>query len=91
MNRTTFDSKAEKFGDFYVYYPKLQGTGTTYMVVTVDFDNTYIQRKLKQYRPVELKDTEVLVFSWTNDKFRILDLNSVKNMSGLGAVLRNGR
>lgn len=42
--------------------------------------------------PKELaKQGKVLVFSWTNDKFRILDAKDVSRVTPLSAELQNGR
>ncbi|AFB83883.1 hypothetical protein VPT02_117 [Vibrio phage VPT02] len=96
--------QAEKHGDFYMYYRKNTGKGTTYLVGTSDFDNKYIQAKqatgkagVTAHVSLELlqaqanKQDNVLVFSWTNDKFRILSAKDVRRMSPLAAELRNGR
>ncbi|AUG85267.1 hypothetical protein KNV09_gp064 [Vibrio phage Athena] len=96
--------QADKHGDFYLYYRKHTGKGTTYLVGTTDFDNKYIQAKhasgkagltpnvcLSALQGQALMQDNVIVFSWTNDKFRILSAKDVRRMSPLAAELRNGR
>lgn len=96
--------QAENHGDFYMYYRKNAGKGTTYLVGTTDFDNKYIQAKhatgkagltpdvsLSALQGQALMQGNVIIFSWTNDKFRILSANDVRRMSPLSAELRNGR
>lgn len=96
--------QAEKHGDFYLYYRKHTGKGTTYLVGTADFDNKYIQAKhasgkagiranlsLESAQEHAASEGGILVFSWTNDKFRMIFANDVRRMSPLSAELRNGR
>lgn len=96
--------QAENHGDFYMYYRKHTNKGTTYLVGTVDFDNKYIQAKfasgkagldgcgnLDGLQKLANSAGRVIVFSWTNDKFRVLEAKDVRRMSPLSAELRNGR
>lgn len=96
--------QAENHGDFYLYYRKNTGKGTTYLVGTTDFDNKYIQAKhasgkagvrsdlsLASAQAEAESENSVLVFSWTNDKFRLINANDVRRMAPLSAELRNGR
>jgi hypothetical protein len=92
MRQKDFIEKANQFGDFYIYYQKIGGKGTTYMVATTDFSTPYVARKLENLRkPRTLAPDEVMVYSWTSDKFRVVSLPKVKRMSPLGAVLKNRR
>lgn len=104
MKLAQITQQAEKQGDFYLYYNKRTGKGTTYLVGTTDFDNKYIQAKhatgkagITAHVPLEhlqeqaAKQDNVLVFSWTNDKFRILSAKEVRRMSPLSAELKRGR
>lgn len=97
-------SQAANHGDFYLFYRKLGGQGTTYLVGTTDFDNKYIQAKhaagksgIRADLPLEAAHDQavfedcILVFSWTNDKFRIVKAKDVRRMSPLAAELKNGR
>lgn len=96
--------QADKHGDFYCYYRKHTGKGTTYLVGTTDFYNKYIKAKhatgkagltgdvsLETLQEQANKQDNVIVFSWTNDKFRILSAKDVRRISPLAAELRNGR
>ncbi|QDF14711.1 hypothetical protein PONTUS_62 [Vibrio phage Pontus] len=96
--------QADKHGDFYLYYRKHTGKGTTYLVGTTDFDNKYIQAKhasgkagvradlpLDEAQDHAKGENSILVFSWTNDKFRLINAQDVRRMSPLAAELRNGR
>lgn len=104
MNLHDAINTAEAHGDFYLYYKKRQGNGATYLVGTTDFDNHYIRNKHQSGRAglsaeVSLQDhvrnaaaiNSILVFSWTNDKFRLLDAKEIRRLTPLSAELRNGR
>lgn len=104
MNITAVFAQAEKHGDFYMYYQKLRGKGTTYLVGTADFDNKYILAKstdgvsgiptgamLSVYSATLQKQGKVLVFSWTNDKFRVLDAKDIRHVTPLSAELQRGK
>lgn len=95
---------AEEHGDFYLYYRKNVGKGVTYLVGTTNFDNKYIQAKhatgkagvtnkesLSALQGRALMQNAVLVFSWTNDKFRVISAHEVRRMTPLASELRNGR
>lgn len=104
MKLAHMQAQADKHGDFYLYYLKHTGKGTTYLVGTTDFDNKYIQERhadgksglpssvpLEKLRSTSASRGEMLVFSWTNDKFRSISAKEARRMSPLGAELRNGR
>lgn len=75
-------------GDAIVDYRNSTGANR-YTVVTADFDNKYIQKKLSQRRrPFE--ETGIVVFSWDMDKFRVIDPATVTNVTPLSSVLKNG-
>lgn len=96
--------QAEKHGDFYMYYRKHTGKGTTYLVGTTNFDNSYIQNMalevgngvpaqadLGHLQKVVNQEGKILVFSWTNNKFRVIPASHVRRLTPLSAELRNGR
>lgn len=88
MDRNTFESLADQFGDFYVYYIRNDSsTTTTYAVGTTEFDIPYIKAKGTPPTPSE---DEVVFFSFTSDKFRILPLSRIKRLTPLQDVLKNG-
>lgn len=97
-------SQAATHGDFYLFYRKLGGQGTTYLVGTTDFDNKYIQAKhaagksgirpslsLESAQAEAASENAILVWSWTNDKFRMISAQDIRRMSPLAAELKNGR
>ena len=103
-------SKAKNMGDFYLYYNKYKGKGSTYLVGTTDFNNKYILEKAKKYgsglHTTVTEDTlqgllsiqklaetnnKIMLFSWTNDKFRFLDSKDVRRLTPLATELRNAR
>ena len=100
-------SRIQSQGDAYVYYKKVVGKGSTYLVGTVDFDNKYILAKALEAgsgldTPLEgnvlarltmasnaaLTEGKILVFSWTNNKFRFIEADRVTRVTGLSTELR---
>lgn len=59
------------------------------IVATTDFSTKYIRDK--KYGRFNIKKNQVLVFSWTDDKFRQLDIELIKNIKPLASLLRNIR
>ena len=55
--------------------------------VTTDFSERYIKRKRSQ-RFTILKDC-ILLFSWTDDKFRNIKIRDIKSITPLANLLRN--
>lgn len=98
MQKQDVISKGKKFGDFYAYYKSQHKSGrqnrNVYLVGTLDFDNKYIQRMAKD-RNVDLSnpitDESVLVFSWTNNRFRWLKLADMVRMIPLANELRRAK
>lgn len=110
MKITDLVKKAHDMGDFYLYYTKFRGNGTTYLVGTTDFDNKYIQamagkhgsglstpitgavsQRLEMMQKGAQASGKVLVFSWTNNKFRFIDSKDARRLVPLASELRNGR
>lgn len=91
MNKADFHSDAEQYGDFYLYYGKVGSKGTTYLIGTADLTTPYIQSRIDQSMIAELQPNEVLVWSWSSDKLRVMDVTKIKKLTPLSAVLKNTR
>lgn len=59
------------------------------IVATTDFSTKYIRDK--KYGRFIIKKNQVLVFSWTDDKFRNLEVEIIRNIKGLHTLLGNKR
>jgi len=59
------------------------------IVATTDFSTKYIRDK--KYGRFIIKKNQVLVFSWTDDRFRNLDVETIRNIKGLHTLLGNKR
>lgn len=57
------------------------------IVATIDFQERYIKRKRYGKYPIEKQS--VLVFSWTDDKFRNINVENIKSIKPLSATLEN--
>ena len=54
---------------------------------TTDFSTKYI--KDKRYGRYAIEKNSILVFSWTDDKFRNIEVKNVKNIKPLSDILKN--
>lgn len=59
------------------------------IVATTDFSTKYIRDK--KYGRFIIKKNQILVFSWTDDKFRNLEIDVIKNIKPLASLLGNKR
>lgn len=87
----------EKHGVAYITYAPetpISGRKTTFVVGTTEFEDKHIARVEAQNtalygspRP-EVAEGEVLIFSYSKDKFRTLPLESIKHVTSLNAELK---
>jgi hypothetical protein len=83
MTPDKFNDLADKFDTFYVTYKKTRAVGKTYLVGTHNLETPYIQKHLKS-APENVKKLvntpeadKVVLFSYTNDRFRVLEYSQV--------------
>jgi hypothetical protein len=57
------------------------------IVATIDFSTPYI--KNKRYGKYTMEKNAILVFSWTDDKFRNIEVKNIKNIKPLSDILGN--
>jgi hypothetical protein len=92
MELTKFQDLMDTYNVAFIYYKTLEGK-TTFVVGTTDFDDPYIQGKKQEnitkfgspYPPVD--SNQVLIFSYSKDKFRVLNLRSIINIASMESVL----
>lgn len=96
MTKDKFIELADKFDTFYVNYKKANAPGKTYLVGTHNLDTPYIQKQL-EIAPKKIKqlvqepeDDKVVLFSYTNDRFRVLDYSSIVWMRMLSTEIGGG-
>ena len=56
---------------------------------TIEFDNWYIKRK--KYGRYPISKNHILMFSWTDDKFRNIEIDVIKSIKPLSDILNNQR
>ena len=54
---------------------------------TIDFSTKYIRDK--RYGRYAIEKNAILVFSWTDDKFRNIEVKNIKSIKPLSDILRN--
>lgn len=97
MTPDKFNDLADKFDTFYVTYKKLNAVGKTYLVGTHNLNTPYIQKQLVN-APNLVKalvtkpdPTKVVLFSYTNDRFRVLDYSQVVWMRMLSTEIADNK
>ena len=81
MKQEEFVRGTNKYGDFYLYYPKADGK-TTYLVGTTDLNSPYIKGRIGS-KLEAVKDGYVKVWSWTSNKLRTIKISKVLYIKGL--------
>lgn len=97
MEASKFNDLMAKHGVAYITYAPqnpVNGRKTTFVVGTTEFDDKHIARVEAQNtktfgspRP-DVAEGEVLIFSYSKDKFRTIKLDTVKRVTGLNVELR---
>lgn len=54
---------------------------------TTDFSNKYIRRQ--RFKRYKLEKDKILVFSWTDWKFKMLEVKNIRNIKPLSEILGN--
>lgn len=97
MEATKFNDLMAKHGVAYITYAPqnpVNGRKTTFVVGTTEFDDKHIARVEAQNvadygspRP-EVAEGEVLIFSYSKNKFRTINLDSIKRVTSMNAELK---
>lgn len=96
MTPERFTELADKFDTFYVTYKKVNASGKTYLVGTHNLDDRYIQKELtkapKAVREMVVNPPEdaVVLFSYTNNRFRVLKYDQIVWMRMLSTEIGGG-
>lgn len=87
-----------QYGVAYITYvpelPLANGRKTTFVVGTTEFNDKHIQsvmdfnKRTYGFSTPEVKEGEVLIFSYSKDKFRTLKLSSIKTVTSLNAEMK---
>ena len=88
MKKDDFIKRVADAGDAIVTYRSQNSRRLKYNVCTMDFDNKYIQSKKNRARP---NQTQVLLFCWDTDSYRLLTPSNVTSILPLAKILRNDR
>ena len=84
MNKFQSLTILERNGDSIV---TIKGEGA--IGATTDFNNKYI--KSKRFTKLPRDKQSILVWDWTNDKFRVIDVTNIKTIKPLSELLGNIR
>jgi len=92
MKPQIFSSKAEEFGDFYVFYPRPDTAEITFAVATSDLSTPYIKTH-KRFKSVKTPVAEgfVRLWDWKSDRLLDIEVSTIKKVVPLQSVLQNDR
>ena len=88
MEKEDFIKNVDDAGDAIITYRSQNSRRLKYNVCTMDFDNKYIQSKRNRAKP---SNSQVLLFCWDTDSFRLLQPKNVTSIVPLARILRNDR
>tara|TARA_B100000900_G_scaffold350043_1_gene316439 strand:- start:106 stop:378 length:273 start_codon:yes stop_codon:yes gene_type:complete len=88
MKKEDFIKTVDDAGDAIITYRSQNSRRLKYNVCTMDFDNKYIQSKRNRAKP---NGTQVLLFCWDTDSFRLLQPKNVTSIVPLSRILKNDR
>ena len=87
MNKKEFKDAVSKHGDAIITYRSTNSKKLKYNVCTLDFSTPYIKGKKNRAKET---DSNVLLFCWDTDSYRLLRPEKVTSIVPLSSVLRNG-
>ena len=88
MKKEDFIKNVDDAGDAIITYRSQNSRRLKYNVCTMDFDNKYIQSKRNRAKP---SNSQVLLFCWDTDSFRLIQPKNVTTIVPLARILRNDR
>ncbi len=86
MKKDDFKDTVKRYGDAVITYRSQNSRKLKYNVCTLDFDNKYIQEKKNRAKE---DDSNVLLFCWDTDSYRLLKPANVTSIVPLSKILGN--
>lgn len=87
MTKNEFIDAVSRHGDAIITYRSTNSKKLKYNVCTLDFSTPYIQGKKNRAKET---DSNVLLFCWDTDSYRLLRPDNITSIVPLASVLRNG-
>ncbi len=87
MTKKEFIDAVSRHGDAIITYRSTNSKKLKYNVCTLDFSTPYIQGKKNRAKET---DSNVLLFCWDTDSYRLLRPDNITSIVPLASVLRNG-
>ena len=87
MKKEELAKLVDEYGDAIITYRSENSKKLKYNVCTLDFSTPYIQGKKNRAKET---DSNVLLFCWDTDSYRLLRPDNITSIVPLASVLRNG-
>jgi len=87
VTKKEFIDAVSRHGDAIITYRSTNSKKLKYNVCTLDFSTPYIQGKKNRAKET---DSNVLLFCWDTDSYRLLRPENITSIVPLASVLRNG-
>jgi len=97
MNKGRVIGLLKQHGDAILSYKEPKGTKTvkkgtvTHRLCTLDFKNPYIKSRTRGNKPWPKNKTDIVVFSWTDNRYWIHNPEHIFKVQPLSEILNNVR
>ena len=86
MKKQELKSLVTEYGDAVITYRSENSNKLKYNVCTLDFSTPYIKEKRNRAKET---DSNLLLFCWDTDSYRLLKPQSVTSVVPLSSILKN--
>lgn len=86
MKKQEVKTKVSEYGDAVITYRSENSNKLKYNVCTLDFSTPYVQGKKNRAKE---SDSNVLLFCWDTDSYRLLKPERVTTIVPLSSILKN--
>jgi len=89
MNKGKVIGTLKQHGDVILTYTDPKTKAITHSCCTLEFKNKHIKKQTQGKKPWPKNKTDIVVFSWTENRYWILNPKYVKTLQPLSQVLQN--
>jgi len=89
MNKGRVIGLLKQYGDAVLTIGNPKKDVLSHHLCTLDFKNKYIKNRTRGKKPWPKNKTDIVVFSWTDNKYWILNPEVVSKLTPLTEILKN--